>query len=365
MRSSFSVCLVVFFSLILFDSQDALGAEPEWIVSRFIEPPLTWDGSHVIEGTAVAPAWSWHARGQVDYQYNLGLAERASQFRLQVTAGFGLPYGLEVALAIPAGVTVGSKDPGDIDTEHRELVGMGDDGGAFGDLSAVLMWRAIDAENGGFGMLLGLKGTAPTGDNERLMGEGNYTAEPFISMALQVFSSRLSLNLGYRIREERVVGTGDKKFEQDDDIIWRFGIRVPRKKDVAWSLEASGTIGVATSDGFWPDADSRPVWLGGGIDFPMGRLTRFGLFTGFGISQKSVPAISVGMNFSLLPLQSDEDEDGVTGKADQCPLLREDMDSFEDSDGCPDLDNDADGFPDDEDKCPLEPAQSDFSQDGC
>ena len=37
---------------------------------------------------------------------------------------------------------------------------------------------------------------------------------------------------------------------------------------------------------------------------------------------------------------------------DQCPGQAEDLDGFEDSDGCPDLDNDKDGILDKDDKCP-------------
>jgi OOP family OmpA-OmpF porin len=36
------------------------------------------------------------------------------------------------------------------------------------------------------------------------------------------------------------------------------------------------------------------------------------------------------------------------------PLEPEDVDSFEDDNGCPDPDNDADGVPDVSDKCPLQ-----------
>jgi hypothetical protein len=40
---------------------------------------------------------------------------------------------------------------------------------------------------------------------------------------------------------------------------------------------------------------------------------------------------------------------------DACPNDPEDMDGFEDNDGCPDLDNDKDGIPDKQDKCPNQP----------
>ena len=51
---------------------------------------------------------------------------------------------------------------------------------------------------------------------------------------------------------------------------------------------------------------------------------------------------------------ADSDGDGVPDVDDVCPERQEDLDSFEDGDGCPDVDNDRDGVPDRDDRCPLE-----------
>ncbi|MEO7731314.1 MAG: OmpA family protein, partial [Kofleriaceae bacterium] len=58
---------------------------------------------------------------------------------------------------------------------------------------------------------------------------------------------------------------------------------------------------------------------------------------------------------------------GIRGDADKCPTEPEDMDSFEDDNGCPDPDNDADGIADANDKCPMDPEDKDGFQDedGC
>ena len=63
----------------------------------------------------------------------------------------------------------------------------------------------------------------------------------------------------------------------------------------------------------------------------------------------------------------DNDSDGVPDKDDKCPDLAEDPDGFEDNDGCPDLDNDQDGIPDAQDRCPNEPEDFDGEEDedGC
>ena len=48
----------------------------------------------------------------------------------------------------------------------------------------------------------------------------------------------------------------------------------------------------------------------------------------------------------------DSDGDGVLDKDDRCPDDKEDVDGFQDQDGCPDPDNDHDGIPDTDDECP-------------
>jgi outer membrane protein OmpA-like peptidoglycan-associated protein len=50
----------------------------------------------------------------------------------------------------------------------------------------------------------------------------------------------------------------------------------------------------------------------------------------------------------------DRDGDGISEALDRCPEQKEDLDGFEDEDGCPDLDNDRDGIVDGSDKCPSE-----------
>ncbi|MGD8863879.1 MAG: OmpA family protein, partial [Myxococcales bacterium] len=63
----------------------------------------------------------------------------------------------------------------------------------------------------------------------------------------------------------------------------------------------------------------------------------------------------------------DNDGDGVADAHDACPLAAEDIDRFEDGDGCPDADNDGDGIVDAVDACPLSPEDRDGygDADGC
>jgi len=67
------------------------------------------------------------------------------------------------------------------------------------------------------------------------------------------------------------------------------------------------------------------------------------------------------------PADGDSDGDGVPDSQDKCPNDAEDIDGFEDDDGCPDFDNDKDGIPDHLDQCPNEPEDKDGFEDndGC
>lgn len=63
----------------------------------------------------------------------------------------------------------------------------------------------------------------------------------------------------------------------------------------------------------------------------------------------------------------DADNDGIADDVDKCTSIAEDIDGFQDDDGCPDFDNDNDGIYDAQDKCPNEPEDFDGfeDKDGC
>ncbi len=73
------------------------------------------------------------------------------------------------------------------------------------------------------------------------------------------------------------------------------------------------------------------------------------------------------LGFIYEPSIGDRDGDGIKDDIDQCPDDPEDMDGFEDEDGCPDPDNDKDGILDKDDRCPNEPEDKDGDEDwdGC
>ncbi len=67
------------------------------------------------------------------------------------------------------------------------------------------------------------------------------------------------------------------------------------------------------------------------------------------------------------PEDQDTDGDGISDTSDACVLVPEDADGYLDTDGCPEPDNDLDGVLDGADRCPNEPEDPDGFQDedGC
>lgn len=132
---------------------------------------------------------------------------------------------------------------------------------------------------------------------------------------------------------------------------------------------------------------TQPTTLaaGGILHTPLGINIQFGAV--FGLNQYRIPTsftrndrselISVrlnppvmtfiGLNWQGWLVLQDTDKDGIPNKNDACIKSPEDMDGFQDLDGCPDLDNDQDGTPDHLDVCANQPEDVDAFQDsdGC
>jgi hypothetical protein len=63
--------------------------------------------------------------------------------------------------------------------------------------------------------------------------------------------------------------------------------------------------------------------------------------------------MTIGDSLGELFTCTDHDADGIPNASDSCPTQPEDVDGFQDEDGCPD-DNDGDGIPDNADACPQD-----------
>lgn len=91
-----------------------------------------------------------------------------------------------------------------------------------------------------------------------------------------------------------------------------------------------------------------------------------GVTSGYGAPDWRVFAM-LGYTMPAEAKAPDADRDDIPDDVDQCPNEPEDVDGFEDEDGCPDLDNDGDGILDVDDKCPNDAEDVDGFEDddGC
>ena len=133
-----------------------------------------------------------------------------------------------------------------------------------------------------------------------------------------------------------------------------------------WHLDVLAELNGRT--GLTTELDANPLEIDAGVRF--GQASGLSLWLGGGaglIKAVGSPTFRIFLGVQFSPDFTDSDGDGVPDYKDKCPNQKEDMDGFEDDDGCPDPDNDKDGIPDVRDKCPNEPEDFDGFQDedGC
>jgi outer membrane protein OmpA-like peptidoglycan-associated protein len=137
---------------------------------------------------------------------------------------------------------------------------------------------------------------------------------------------------------------------EDTDTMFQFGpaLRYRLTDSVGVRLDARV---------FLPPAIDKDGFFGVTQDFEI----LLGLFKTFGLEEEAKPEPEPE------PEVGDADGDGVKDDIDECKDQAEDMDGFEDANGCPDPDNDADGVLDDADECDDQKEDIDQFEDenGC
>ncbi|MDM7925576.1 MAG: OmpA family protein [bacterium] len=103
--------------------------------------------------------------------------------------------------------------------------------------------------------------------------------------------------------------------------------------------------------------------LGLDLSAHYGRILRQKLdMSGPGDVQTGLADVRLGLNL-FLGGNRDKDGDGILNKKDKCPKVAEDIDGFQDEDGCPDPDNDGDGILDGQDGAPNQAEDMDGFKD--
>ena len=209
----------------------------------------------------------------------------------------------------------------------------------------------------GLGLLLTFP--VPIGSSSFYASEGQFSFDAQLLADFHLLGAGAGMMLGWRYRvNERRFGVDTLGQEM------QYGVSlkppIPPAKDLFGLLELRGTTSFRGKSTNTLEGDIGVRWTKNHVTMTAA------LGMGFvrGLGQPRFRAI-VGVSWS--PQTDDLDADGIPDSRDECPRLPEDIDGFEDEDGCMDPDNDNDFIPDVDDKCPNEEALEgqDLDEDGC
>jgi OmpA-OmpF porin, OOP family len=314
---------------------------------------------------------------------------------LQGQAALGLFGRFELSLSVPLTIWSGDADPspdGQTDTGSRQGQGLA-------DLILGAKVRILATSTHPVGLAVVASLAIPTGGRDQFLGEGQPVLSPGVIVDKDLLADRLhlALNLGARLRPQTRtfddfasapqgtpgsaqvqpracpdpdpagVPCGTGKQVQVSRVQATYGLGfsyavVLRRFDFV--AEAYGTADPAADS----DVSMFPLEALAGFKVYLAKKSYLGFGGGAGVDEAwgSPDARVFGM-FVYEPSIGDRDGDGIKDDVDQCPDDPEDLDGFEDADGCPDPDNDRDGILDRDDLCPNEPEDKDGQDDadGC
>ena len=271
------------------------------------------------------------------------------QLALHVMFGLGLFDILELAVDVPVYLV----NEGDLPVEFSEA--------GVGDLRLRLKSK-IWAEDEGFGLGAAVDLTAPTGKGEHYIGSPSATVAPRLIVDYDFGPAIVMFNAGVRSGTSAQFGNN-----VDLGSALTFGLGAEFELMRGLLLVTADVFGrTHLRDAFASEDTPFEGLLGAKVIASRG-ITITGA-AGGGIGPGAgAPAFRMLLGVGWAPRNVDFDEDGIVNDDDECPDEAEDLDQFEDADGCPELDNDRDTVPDDVDECPLEPEDNDGFEDenGC
>jgi len=262
---------------------------------------------------------------------------------LQVALGFGPA---DLALDLPIHLAISG--------EEFPAWGAAPKGASVGDLRLIPKIRIANPDERPLGVALVVPVSLPTGDQESFGGLRTATIAPTLAVSGRAGRFHLGANVGYRIAG----------YEQVDDLV--VGNSFLFRAAVSYSPHPVVDVGAEIFGDVHSQPRNNPVeWLVcatvhpvPGLGLTLGGGTALG--RGFGAPEGRL-LFGVGYAPRLV---ADTDGDGIRDARDGCPDLPEDIDGFQDRDGCPDPDNDADGILDADDGCPDAPEIFNNAEDG-
>lgn len=249
---------------------------------------------------------------------------------------------------------------------HVTQTGAGTKGGfALGDLRLGVKGVMLRPRKYGVGLAGGVDVIAPTGGQDVLTSERGLVVVPKLIVEGVNRYAQFALNLAYLARLEKVGG------QRQDELEARAGLGIPFGGPLVMGVLETA---FASQPKRFFEEDCTRLEIDAGVRVRLAQGLTItggggaGALKGFGDPTYRV-FFGVGWQpTSFEPaVPPDTDHDTFCDSCDRCPAEPEDVDGFQDDDGCPDLDNDGDGIPDRTDACSNAPEDVDGFQDkdGC
>lgn len=201
--------------------------------------------------------------------------------------------------------------------------------GGLGDVALDFRGTVMDPEDGPVGFAVAARFGAPTATVDLPIGGSGIGYETTFILDKRMGPVLAAVNLGYRGRPPAELDN----ITIDDQIVTRLGVGYEFSSKAGMSGDVAGYLQPTALDN-----QAGGAWEGmlGGWYRPGDWVVRMGV--GAGLSQ----GIGTSAYRSMLAVGYepeaivDTDADGLLDRSDPCPTEAEDLDGFEDSDGCPD-----------------------------
>jgi outer membrane protein OmpA-like peptidoglycan-associated protein len=368
-------------------------------VSRLRPPPAPGEliGAQtalpLVPGQLVGGATLSYSHNPVVWRYPDGSDDAvvSSQVMADLGVALGVSRAFDIGAVLPVALSQqgGSTSLSGLPSERLSM-----SGGGLGDLRLVPRLALLRPQAHRVGLAVAAEVTLPTGDSSRFRGEGMLSATPRLLATAPFRLAKLPLAVtvgaGYRIRRSTEVSS----LELANELELHGGVTLGLPSSLPVPVTALAELSAVT-------AAAQPFHEGlfaaealAGLRARLGAALvtvggSAGLSRGLG-----TPDFRVLVSIGWAPVPSDRDGDGIPDALDACPDEAEDIDGYQDEDGCPDggapgarvadsppkdsdeetdcpaipsgantmlgpdgcpvLDSDLDGIPDSVDKCPFE-----------
>ncbi|QRN95703.1 OmpA family protein [Archangium violaceum] len=325
-----------------------------------------------VSGAKVDGHLGWHLGASLNYASDpLGFLDPrqddfiyqivAHQVTLDLMGSISLWERFELGVALPITYQASQSDG----TSPVPALQSGVTGAGLGDVRLVPKAHLLSAGRFDLGVVVPV--LFPSAGGKAFRGSSSVSARPqLIAEWGNENGLRLVANVGANLQRAEQV----RNLRTGNELMYAVGAQVPLSEKLALRANLAGAFGLKDQD-----MEERPLeflaavqyrinpglaaHVGGGPGITRGYGTPgFRVFAGIDWTQPGEHAP---------PPPANADGDVLADDQDKCPTGAEDVDGFEDEDGCPDPDNDGDGILDTQDKCPLQPETKNGFQDddGC